>query len=49
MKFLEGILNRFQVKEKTRFCVGQSSKGNNLKSKIAIVMILALCMSLNVD
>ena len=28
MKFLEDILNRFQVTERTRFCDGQSSKGN---------------------
>ena len=33
MKFLENILNRFQITERTRFCDGQSSKGNNLKSK----------------
>ena len=29
MKFLEDILNRFQVTEQTRFCDGQSSKENN--------------------
>ena len=29
MKFLEDILNRFQVTERTRFCDGQSSKENN--------------------
>ena len=32
MKFLEDILNRFQVTERTRFCDRQSSKGNNSKS-----------------
>ena len=31
MTFLEDILNIFQVKERTRFCDGQSSKGNNSK------------------
>ena len=30
MKFLD-ILNRFQVTDRTRFCDGQSSKGNNSK------------------
>ena len=29
MKFLEDILNRFQVTERTQFGDGQSSKGNN--------------------
>ena len=32
MKFLEDILNRFQVTEQTRFCDGHSSKGKNSKS-----------------
>ena len=49
MKFLEDILNRFQVTEQTRFCDGQSSKGNNSKSINARVMVLALCMLPNVD
>ena len=49
MKFLEDILNRFQVTERTRFCDGQSSKGNNSKSINARVMVLALCKSSNVD
>ena len=31
MKSLEDILNRFQVTEWTRFCDGQSSKGNDSK------------------
>ena len=48
MKFHEDSLNRFQVIERTRFC-GQSSKGNNSKSINARVMVLALCMSSNVD
>ena len=33
MKFLEGILNRFQVTERTRFCDGQSTKGSHSKSE----------------
>ena len=49
MKFLEDILNRFQVIEQTRFCDGQSSKENNSKSINAKVMVLALCTSFNVD
>ena len=49
MKFLENILNRFQVTERTRFCDGQSSKGNNSKSINASVMVLALCTLSNVD
>ena len=49
MKFLENILNRFQITERTQFCDGQSSKGNNSKSVNARVMILAFCMSSNVD
>ena len=49
MKFLEDILNRFQDTERTRFCDGQSSKGNNSKSINARVMVLVLCMSSNVD
>ena len=32
MKFLEDILNRFQVTERTLFCDGQSFKENNSKS-----------------
>ena len=43
MKFLEDILNRFQVTEWTKFCDGQSSKGNNSKSINARVMVIALC------
>ena len=31
MKFREESLNGFQVIERTRFCDGQSSKGNNSK------------------
>ena len=50
MKFLEDIFNRFQVTQRTRFCDGQSSKGNNSKSINARVMVLlVLCMSSNVD
>ena len=49
MKFLEDILNRFQVTQRTRFCDGQSSEGNNSKSINARVMVLVLCTSSNVD
>ena len=49
MKFLEDILNRFQVTERLRFCDGQSSKANNSKGINARVMVLALCPSSNVD
>ena len=44
MKFLEDILNRFQVTEPTRFCDGPSSKGNKPRSINARVMVIALCM-----
>ena len=49
MKFLEDIMNRFQVTERTRFCDGQSSKGNSSKSINARVMVLALCTLSTVD
>ena len=49
MKFLEDILNRFQVTEQTQFCNGQHSKENNSESINARVMVLALCTSSNVD
>ena len=49
MKFHEDILNSFQVIERTRFCDGQKSKGNNSKSINARVMGLALCTLSNVD
>ena len=49
MKFLEDILNRFQVTKRTQFCEGQSSKGNNSKSINARVLLLALYTSSNVD
>ena len=48
MKFLEDILNKFQVTERTEFC-DKSSKGNNSKSIKARVMVLAICLSPNVD
>ena len=48
MKFLD-ILNRFQVTERTRFCDGQSSKGDNSKLINARFMVLVLCMYDNVD
>ena len=49
MNCRDSSLNRFQGIEQTRFCDGQSSKGNNSKSINARVMVLALCMSSNVD
>ena len=49
IRFLENILNNFRVMERTQFCDGQSSKGNNSKRINARVMNLALCMSSNVD
>ena len=49
MKFLEDILNRFQVTERTRFCDRQNSKENNSKNINARVMVLALCAFSNVD
>ena len=49
MKFRDDSLNSFQVIERTRFCDQQSSKENNSKSINARVMVLALCMSFNVD
>ena len=45
MKFLEDILNRFQVTERTQFCDRQNFKGNNSKSTNASVMVLELCRS----
>ena len=35
--------------ERTRFCEGQSSKGNNSKNINARVTVLALCTSSTVD
>ena len=49
MKFLEYILNKFQVTERTQFCDRQTSKGNNSKSINARVMVLVLCMLSNID
>ena len=52
MKFHEGILNGFQVTERTRFCHWNcylpSSKGHNSKHIYPRVMVLALCTSSNV-
>ena len=45
IKFHVDILNSFQVIERTRFCDGQKSKGNNSKGVNARVMVLALCTS----
>ena len=48
--FREDSLNSFQVIESHNFVTDrQSSKGNNSKSINQRVMILALCMSSNVD
>ena len=49
MEFLRDILNRSQVTEQTRFCDGQSIKGNNSKSINARVLVLVLCTSSNLD
>ena len=48
MKLCEDSLNGFQVIERTRFCDGPISKGNNSKSINARVMVLAICTSSNV-
>ena len=45
--FCEDSLNGFQVIEQTLFCDGQSSKGNNLRSINARVMVVMLCTSSN--
>ena len=39
----EGILQRFQVIQRTQFSDRQTSKGNNSKIINANVMVLALC------
>ena len=49
VKFHEDSLNGFQVIERTLFCDGQISKGNNSKSMKARVMVPALFTSSNVD
>ena len=49
MKLREDNLNGFQVIEQTRFCDGQSSKGNNSKGINARVRFFELCTSSNVD
>ena len=49
MKFCEDSLNGFQVIEQIELCDRQSSKGNNSKSIKARVMVVALCMSSNVE
>ena len=49
IKFCEDILNGFQVIEWTLFYDRQSFKSNNSESITARVMVLALCMSSNVD
>ena len=52
MKFHDASLYGLKVTERTRwtrFCEGQSSKGNNSKNINARVTVLALCTSSNVD
>ena len=49
MMFLEDMLIEFQVTERTQFCDGQSSKGNNSKGINARVKVLVLCKTFNVD
>ena len=49
MKFLEDILNKFQVKEQKQFCDRQNSKGNNSKSIPARILVLVLCTLSNVN
>ena len=39
MRFLEDILNSFQVTEQTRFCDGQSSKGNSSARRVMLIDI----------
>ena len=46
IKFLEDILNRFQVTERTQFCGGQSSKGNNSKRVMVLALHSACCLTL---
>ena len=48
-KLREDSLNGFQVIERTLFCDGQSSKGNNSKGINARVMVLVLCTSSFID
>ena len=48
MKFHDASLYGADTME-TRFCEGQSSKGNNSKHINARVTVLALCTSSNVD
>ena len=49
MKFLNDILDRFLVTERTWFSDGQSSNGNNSKSINARVTFLVLCTLSNAD
>ena len=46
-KFLENILNGFQVTEGTQNCHCQISKGNNSKYLYIRVTVLMVCMSSN--
>ena len=48
MKFINDILYRFQLHSRHKIVL-QSSKGNYSESVNARVMVLALCMSSNVD
>ena len=47
MKFHDASLYGLKVIEQTRFCEGQSIKGNNSKNINARVTVLALCTSSN--
>ena len=49
MKFLEDILNRFQVTEQTRFVMDKVPKKIIKKSINARVRVHAFCRSSNVD
>ena len=49
IKFHDDILNSFQVMERIRFCDSQKFKGNNSKRTNARAMVVAPCMSSNVD
>ena len=49
IKFCEDIVNSFQVIEWTHYLWWTKFQGNNSKSINARVMVLALCMSSNVD
>ena len=50
IKFHEAILNSFQVIERTPFCDGQKSKGNNSKSiNVRRLMLIDIYMKFRED